>query len=97
VQLQPVIFLGRKIAKKATTASKIWRKWPCFLKKNRQIETVLKFLGESVAPGLAVGDSFNGQIIKLSPFMSHFDFRFWPPLRHCRFEKKKTLGTCCSK
>jgi hypothetical protein len=36
-----------------------------------------------------VGDSFNGQIIKPSPFMPHFDVGFSPPLLHCRFEKNK--------
>jgi hypothetical protein len=42
-------------------------------KKNEiaKIETVLKLFGESVTTGLPVGDSFNVQIIKLLPIMSH--------------------------
>jgi hypothetical protein len=60
-----------------------------FKKQIAKIETVLKLFGESVATGLPVGDSFNGQIIKPSPFISHFDLGFSPPLLHCRFGKNK--------
>jgi len=59
-----------------------------FFEKNRHIESILKFLVESVTTGLPVGDSFNGQILKYSPFMSHFDFGFSQPLLQRRFEKK---------
>jgi hypothetical protein len=34
-----------------------------------------------------VGDSFKGQIVKPSPFMSHFDLGFSPSRLHCRFER----------
>jgi len=63
------------------------------LKNNRQIESILKFFVESVTTGLPVGDSFNDQILKLSPFMSHFDFGFSrQPLLQRRFKKKTLLN-----
>ncbi len=73
-------FFWRENSLKGDTASKIWRKWPVFWETNRQTETVLKFLGENVTTGPPVDNNFNGQIMKLSPFMSPFDLGFWQPL-----------------
>jgi hypothetical protein len=61
-------------------------------KEIAKIETVFKLFGESVATWLPVRDSFNGQMIKLSPVMWHFDLGFSPAPLHCRFEKNN-LGT----
>ncbi len=82
----------RENSMKGDNASKIWRKRPILWETNRQIETILKFLGENVTTGLPVHNNFNGQIIKLSPFMSHFDLGFWPPLATLQIWKKNHEG-----
>jgi hypothetical protein len=80
---------GEKTHWKATLPPKSGENGLFFEKQNAKIEPVLKLFGESVATGMPVDDSFNGQIIKLSPFMSHFDLGFSPPLLLFRFEKNK--------
>jgi hypothetical protein len=67
-----VICFLAKNRQKATLPPKSGENGLFFEKQIAKIETVLKLFGESVATGLPVGDSFNGQIIKPSPFMSHF-------------------------
>jgi hypothetical protein len=62
-----VFFFLRKIVKRRHCFQKI-AKIAFFFSFNCQIETGYKFLGASVAIGLPMGDSFNGQIIKHSPF-----------------------------
>jgi hypothetical protein len=66
-----VIWFLAKNRQKATLHPKSGENGLFFEKEIAKIERVLKLFGESVATGLPVGDSFNGQIIKLLPIMSH--------------------------
>jgi hypothetical protein len=87
--LQWFLFVFANNRQKATLHPKSGENGLFFEKQIAKIEPVLKLFGESVATGMPVGDSFNGQIIKPSPFMSHFDLGFSPPLLVFRFEKNK--------
>ncbi len=72
---------------KATLAPKSGESDMFFEKKSRNW-VKFEVLVESVTTGLPVGDIFNDQILKLSPFMSHFDFGFSQPLLQRRFKKE---------
>jgi hypothetical protein len=61
-----------------------------FEKQIAKLRQFKLFLGESVATGLGLGATvLMAKSLKLSPFMSHFDSGLSPPLRHCRFGKRK--------
>jgi hypothetical protein len=68
--LAVIWFLGKN-RHKATLPPKSGENALFFEKEIAKIERVLKLFGESVATGLPVGDSCNGQIIKLLSIMSH--------------------------
>jgi hypothetical protein len=76
-----VIWFLAKNRQKATLPPKSGENGLFFEKEIAKIERVLKLFGESVATGLPVGDSFNGQIIKLLPIMSHI--LTWDSCHHC--------------
>jgi hypothetical protein len=87
-----VIWFLAKNRQKPTLPPKSGENGLFFEKEIAKIETVLKLFAESVATGLPVGDSFNGQIIKLLRIMSHILTWDSRQPRYSADLKKRCLG-----